>query len=219
LGVLTFGDSAPLAQPPRAGRLGQQSLRRAVQRLAGPLEPDGSGPTALGAALHRVNRLARRRGLVVVVSDFRFPAFPAHATDPADAAGAPEWRRPLVQLAARHDVVAVEVRDPREGELPDLGAVTFVDPETGRELRVDTGDRRLRERFAGAAAAERAQVARHIQTTGAAHVVLSTSGDWLRHLAGFLLLRRTSRTSRGTARAAPAAAAARARGANQGGRR
>jgi uncharacterized protein (DUF58 family) len=80
----------------------------------------------------------------------------------------------------------VEIRDPREQELPDIGEVAFVDPETGRQLRVDTSNRKLRERFAAAAAAERAEVARALRSTGAHHVVLSTSGDWLRVLAGAL---------------------------------
>jgi hypothetical protein len=61
-----------------------------------------------------------------------------------------------------------------------------VDPETGRQLRVDTRSRRLRERFAVAATAERAEVARMLGSAGARHVVLSTAGDWLRPLVTFL---------------------------------
>jgi hypothetical protein len=107
----------------------------------------------------------------VVVSDFR---------------GDREWRRPLLQLAGHHDVVAVEIRDPREQELSDVGLLWLVDPETGRQLRVDTRSRRLRERFAVAAAAERSQVTRMFSSSAVRHVVLSTSGDWLRPLVTFL---------------------------------
>jgi uncharacterized protein (DUF58 family) len=106
-----------------------------------------------------------------VVSDFR---------------GDREWRRPLLELAGRHDVVAVEVRDPREQELSDVGPLYLVDPETGRQLRVDTRSRRLRERFAVAAAGERAELARMLASAGVRHVVLSTKGDWLRPLVTFL---------------------------------
>jgi uncharacterized protein (DUF58 family) len=125
----------------------------------------------LGGALRNAGALARQRSLVVVVSDFR---------------GDREWRRPLLELAGHHDVVAVEVRDPREQELSDVGLLYLVDPETGRQLRVDTRSRRLRERFTVAAAAERAEVARMLASAGVRHVVLSTAGDWLRPLVTFL---------------------------------
>jgi uncharacterized protein (DUF58 family) len=126
---------------------------------------------SLADALVRTGALARQRSLVVVVSDFR---------------GDREWRRPLLELAGHHDVVAVEIRDPREQELSDVGLLWLVDPETGRQLRVDTRSRRLRERFAVAATAERSQVTRTFSSIGVRHVVLSTSGDWLRPLVTFL---------------------------------
>jgi len=113
--------------------------------------------------------------VIVVVSDFRGPL---------------DWRRPLLDLAGRHEVVAVEIRDPREQELPNAGALWLVDPETGRQLRVDTRSERLRARFAAAAAAEREEVARMFTSVGARHIVLTTSGDWLRTLAVFLRRRR-----------------------------
>jgi uncharacterized protein (DUF58 family) len=162
LGMVTFGGEHPRTSPPRAGQVGMLALHR--QLLQEP-PAEGSGPTQLGEALRRTDRLARRRGVVVVVSDFRGPR---------------EWRQPLRQLAGRHDVLAVEVGDPRELDLPDVGEVTFVDPESGRELRVDTGDRKLRERFAAAASVERQEVALELQNAGIEHIVLSTSGEWLR---------------------------------------
>jgi uncharacterized protein (DUF58 family) len=82
--------------------------------------------------------------------------------------------------------LAVEVRDPREQELVDVGELRLVDPESGRQLRVDTGDAELRERFAAAAAAERQGVVSVLAAAGVPHVALSTRGDWLRPLATFL---------------------------------
>jgi uncharacterized protein (DUF58 family) len=168
LGIVTFGDGDPQALPPRQGRVGLLGLLTAMRQ-----EPDESrvGATSLGEALGRTGALARQRALVVVVSDFRGPR---------------DWRRPLLELAGRHDVLAVEIRDPREQELPELGELWLVDPETGRQLRVDTRDRRLRERFADAASAERRDVSRTLAGAGVRHVVLSTQGDWLRTFAGFL---------------------------------
>ena len=104
----------------------------------------------------------------------------------SDFRGPQDWRRPLLALAGKHDVVAVEIRDPLEQKLPNAGELWLVDPETGRQLRVDTGDARLRDRFAKAAAEERSGLASSLSSAGVRHLVLETSGDWLRSLAMFL---------------------------------
>ena len=168
LGVLTFGDAAPRTVMPSQGRRGMLGLLTALRAE----EQAGNGATSFGEVLGRINRMGRHGNLVVVVSDFR---------------GDSSWRLPLLELTARHTVIAAEIRDPREQEIPDVGEVWMTDPETGRSLRVDTGRREIRERFAQAAAGERADVARLLTESGARHVVLSTAGDWLRPFAGFLL--------------------------------
>jgi uncharacterized protein (DUF58 family) len=172
LGIVAFGEGRPQATPPRQGRVGLIGLLTELRE-----DPEArAGSASLGEALLHAGAIARQRALVVVVSDFRGPI---------------DWRLPMLDLAGRHDVVAVEIRDPREQELPDLGELWLVDPETGRQLRVDSRDSALRARFAAAASGERQGVSRAIATTGARHVVLSTAGDWLRPLAAFL--RRTGR--------------------------
>ena len=168
LGIATFGDSQPSTVPPTQGRHGLLGLLVALGR--GP-ERAHVGATSLGEALARVGAIARQRGIVAIVSDFRGPL---------------DWRTPMLRLLDRHDVLAIEVRDPREQELPDVGELWLVDPETGRQVRVDTRDASLRERFATAAAEERSGVARVLTAIAVPHLVLSTSGDWLRPLAAFL---------------------------------
>jgi uncharacterized protein (DUF58 family) len=170
LGVVTFGDAQPRSTPVRQGRQGLIGLLAALHGEVDEPE-ERVGATSLGEAIRRADALARQRSFVVLVSDFRGPD---------------DWRRPLLQLAGRHDVVAVEIRDPREQELPNAGELWLVDPETGRQLRVDTRSAKLRRRFAEAASAERVGVARTFASVGVRHVVLSTSGDWLRELALFL---------------------------------
>jgi uncharacterized protein (DUF58 family) len=172
LGVTTFGDGNPTTLPPAQGRTGLIGLLATLQR-----EPDQEhvGVTSLGDALRRTGAIARQRGIVVVVSDFRGPL---------------DWRKPLLELMSRHEVLAVEIRDQREQELPDVGELWLVDPETGRQIRVDTRSASLRDRFAAAAEEERSGVARVLSALGVPHVVLSTSGDWLRHYASFLGRRR-----------------------------
>lgn len=167
LGIATFGGTAPRAVPPRQGRAGLLGLLLALRADDEPAH----GQASLGEAFRRVGALARQRSLVVVVSDFRGPI---------------DWRRPLLELAGRHDVLAVEVRDPREQELPNVGELWLVDPETGEQLRVDTRDARLRSRFATAAAEERTGLERMLTAVGVRHIALSTSGDWLRTFAVFL---------------------------------
>ena len=172
LGILTFGGAETKTLPPAQGRHGLVGLLAALREEP---EPQRIGATSLGAALARTAATARQRGLVVVVSDFRGPL---------------DWRPPLLELLPRHDVLAIEVRDPREQELPDVGEVWLVDPETGRQVRVDTRSPLLRARFAAAAAEERTGVARVLSALGVPHTVLSTRGDWLRALAVFLRGRR-----------------------------
>jgi len=168
LGLVGFGDGEARTLPPRQGRIGLLGVLRELR--AGELG-DGDGSGTLAAGLDTVGALARQRSFVVVVSDFRGPQ---------------TWRPPLLRLAGRHSVAAIEIRDPREQELADVGELRLVDPETGRQLRVDTSSSRLRERFAAAAADERKALTTTLASAGVAHVVLSTSGDWLRPLASFL---------------------------------
>jgi uncharacterized protein (DUF58 family) len=191
LGVVAFGDREPRVLRPRQGRLGLLGLLAELR-----VEPagDGGGADALSGATRRLAALARARGLIVVVSDFRGPR---------------DWEEPLRALRARHGLLAVEVRDPRELELPPAGDMWMVDPETGRQLVVNTSRRSVRGRFAAAAAAERAEVTAALRRAGADHLVLSTAGDWLRDLAGHLRradnMRRAALAAGGPGRAAAAA--------------
>ena len=123
-----------------------------MQRLAAEgVAPDGLGDDGgLADGLWRVRRLAREAGLVVVVSDFR-----------ADG-----WQRALRSLRDRHSVLAVEVGDPREAELPDAGHLVLVDPETGRLVEADTTSSRLRARFAAAEAERREALRRDAAPRG-----------------------------------------------------
>jgi len=121
-------------------------------------------PHDLADALRFVERAARQPGLVAVISDWR-----DHEA----------WSRPLGALRARHSVMAIEISDPREQELPDAGRLTVVDPESGDLLRVDTSRRQVRERFAEVERQRREQVARELRRLRVDHVALSTQDDWL----------------------------------------
>lgn len=166
--------------PARAGRRHAQGLLRAI---AGTVARPGT--TDLGGLVEALARPPRRRGLAVVISDFLAPP--------------QRWAPQVRRLAVRHEVLAVEVVDPRELELPDVGVLELVDPETGVVHEVHTGDRRLRRAYAEAAGAQRAAIESALREAGVPRLRLRTDSDWLidivRHVAG----RRHVRT-RGAAR-------------------
>jgi uncharacterized protein (DUF58 family) len=166
--------------PARPGRKEAQGLLRAIAKTPSP-----PGRASLGTLIDALNRPPRRRGLAAVISDFLVP--------PA------EWARPLRKLAVRHDVLAIEILDPRELELPDVGILALADPETGVVHEVQTSDRRIRERYAAAAAAQRTAVAAAIRGSGAQHLRLRTDSDWLLDIVKFVAAARHART-RGTTR-------------------
>ena len=127
----------PTRQPARARRLRRRPEARRSRRARGAPACSASCSRCARAgdgraagdvarpALRMVGRMAQQRSLVAVVSDFRGPR---------------DWRGPAAPARRRHDVLAVEIRDPREETLPNVGELRLVDPETGRQLRVDTAN-------------------------------------------------------------------------------
>ena len=174
------GPGTMLRLPARSGRKEAQGLLRAV--AGAEIRP---GRSDLGALVDMLNRPPRRRGVAVVISDFLAPP--------------PQWGRPLRKLRVRHDVLAVEVVDPRELELPDVGVLPVVDPESGELHEVQTADPGLRRRYAEAAAAQRGAIAAELRAAGAAHLRLRTDRDWLLDMVRFVAAQRHART-RGTTR-------------------
>jgi uncharacterized protein (DUF58 family) len=162
VGLVAFGAAAPRILPPRGAKPGMVALRR---MLAEGVAPDGQHDAGgLADALHRVGRMAHQPGLVVIISDFR---------DQSD------WQRPLGSLRLRHSVLAVEIIDPREAEVPAVGHLALVDPETGARIEVDTSSRRVRERFAELERQRRDTLARELRRLRVDQVTLATDQDWL----------------------------------------
>ena len=163
VGVVAFGTpSGPRILPPRGSKPGMIALHKLLDE---GVMPDGHHDAAgLGEALSRALRLATQPGLLVVISDFR---------DQHD------WMRPLGALRLRHAVLAIEVSDPREAELPALGRLALVDPETGVLVQVNTSSRGIRERFAALERERSEAVADELRRLGVRHVPLSTDQDWL----------------------------------------
>ncbi len=173
-GIVGAGDD-PQWVHHRAGRthlMGLLGRMYAVER--------DSGEGDLTRILEAAERLAKRRGFVVVVSDFL-------------DGGA--WAAALRGLASHHDVLAIEVIDPRELELPDIGTITMTDPESGRRRFVETSSAALRASYAEAAAQERAEHRRTIRAAAADHLVLRTDRDWVGDLIRHVAFRRRGQTT------------------------
>lgn len=172
IGAVMAGPDGNQIVPARGGK---DHLMAVLHRLvAAAHEP--TGRTDLGGALMMLGGIARRRGLVVVVSDFLEPP--------------EEWERRLAQVAVRHETVCIEIVDPREVELPSVGVLSLVDPRTGDVLEIQTANPKVRERYAAAAAAQRDAIASAIRRAGADHLQLRTDRDWLLDIVHFVARRR-----------------------------
>jgi uncharacterized protein (DUF58 family) len=169
LGAVLLTAAGPVLVPARSGRTNLASL---LQQAAAA---GSGGTTDLAMGVERLALLARRRGLAIIISDFLGPA---------------TWERAVARLARRHDTLAIELVDPREVRLPDVGFLTLVDAETGRRRTVDSGRPEVRAAYAAQAAARAEAVATGLGRAGAGHLRLSTDRDWVGPLVRFLEQRR-----------------------------
>lgn len=157
VGALLFSDRVEQVVPPRKGR--RHALR--VIRDLVAFAPEGRA-TDLAASLTYAVRLLHHRSIVVVLSDFL----------------ATGWERPLQRLAARHEVVAVTVDDPRERALPASGWLDLEDAESGRRVVVNAGSAEVRARHASLAERRVEERRRNLVTAGVDHVALVTGQDY-----------------------------------------
>jgi uncharacterized protein (DUF58 family) len=150
-----------------APRKGRRQALRVISDLLG-FQPSGSG-TDLGAALAYLEPMLRRRAVIFLISDFLGTGYES----------------PLGRLARRHDVIALQLIDPRERELPDVGLVTLWDPESGSWRVVDTADVALRQRFRARASAFDAALERTLLESGADLLRLETGKSYAEPLLAF----------------------------------
>ncbi len=173
LGAVLLTGSGPIVIPARSGRTHLISVLARAE--ATPI----TGTTDLAAGIDRLNMVSKRGGLVVIISDFLGPT---------------TWERAVARLSQRHDTLAIELVDPRELRLPDVGYLTVVDAETGRRREVDTSRPEIRAAYAAQAARRAESVATGLTRAGASHVRLSTDRDWVGPLVHCLDQRQRART-------------------------
>jgi uncharacterized protein (DUF58 family) len=178
VGALLFDERVRAIIPPAAGRT---ALLQLIARMGRAAESPADGSTDLGRALIEAGRLIRRPSLIVILTDFLTPI---------------GWQQPLSALAMRHEVIAAWVTDPREREIPDVGVVTFEDPETGQQILVDTGSAPLRARFEDAASAQRASIRADLVRARTAVAELTTAEEVVPQLVTFIKQREAQRGRR-----------------------
>jgi len=155
---------------------------RLIKELQDYPRPARAPRTDLADLLSSALRMVGRRSLVFLVSDFL---------------SVPGWDRLLAMVAHRHELLAVRLSDPFDGEIPDVGPLVLEDSETGEQLFVDTHDRRFRRRFAEISRARREELNGLMARSGVDQLSLSLDGDLARDLVRFAAARAQRRTARG----------------------
>ncbi|TMH01326.1 MAG: DUF58 domain-containing protein [Betaproteobacteria bacterium] len=172
VGAMFYGGGVDTVIPARTGR--RQVLHILHKILARP-ELARSEATNLQDFLATAFQIIPRRSLVFIVTDF---------------ISTPGWAKPLVQLARRHEVVAVRLYDHLERELPDLGLLVMQDAETGEQIFVDTHDRKFRRRFAAIAERRENELRGAFRQAGIDALELATDDDLMDAVLRFADLRK-----------------------------
>ncbi|MCO6451926.1 MAG: DUF58 domain-containing protein [Caldilineales bacterium] len=166
VGLLMFTDQVELYIPPRKGR--KHVLRLIRELLA--FKPKRRG-TNIKIALDTVNQALKRRSIIFLISDF--------VADPQT------YRRELAVSNRHHDVIAVELRDPLETEIGDVGLLALEDPETDEILWVDTHNRAWRQAFHSRVQQVEAVKKAAFRQSAVDRIVVGTGEDYVVPLAAF----------------------------------
>lgn len=174
VGLVLGADQIETIVPPKKG---QKHGMRVLREILGS-ESERSG-TDLSVLLETLIRVARRRSVAFLISDFFAEGF----------------ERRLALAAAKHDLIPILLVDPRDEELPDVGLANFEDWETGEAHLVDTSDARVREHYAASVRRSRARLVRTFQKLGLDHCVVRTDQPYVGPLRA-LFQRRARRAHR-----------------------
>ena len=173
VGMAAFATDVVLAVPPAKGS------SHVLRMLRDLLTLQAGGRTELGRALRYAGRVMRKRGVVIVISDF-VATHPDHVWEPA-----------LAQLSRRHDVVAVCLRDPRETALATAAQGAIVQwggAERGDVLLADDGISHTQQRELES---ERRRMLSRLRQCGCDAVMIDSDDDWIPILVGLFRQRRS----------------------------
>ncbi|HEY2781724.1 MAG TPA: DUF58 domain-containing protein [Steroidobacteraceae bacterium] len=176
VGLLLYTDQIERYLPPKKGR---RHVLRVVRDILYHT-PEAVGTDTV-KALDVANRLLHRRAVVFLISDFETPK--------NAAAVRVELRRAMRRTNRRHDLIAVQVEDPRERELPDVGIVALEDAESGEVIEVDTGSAAIRKRFKELSLARDLQLVNDFRSEGIDTLQLRTDAPYMPALQRFFKTR------------------------------
>tara|TARA_B100000745_G_scaffold222659_1_gene148582 strand:- start:1 stop:894 length:894 start_codon:yes stop_codon:yes gene_type:complete len=176
VGLLIFTDKPELIVPPRKGK---RHVLRMVRDLL-VFTPEGRG-TSIESALDTINRVVKRRSITFLISDF--------LVEPESL------RRPLAATNRRHDVIALDLHDPMEHQIPDVGLMVLEDAETGELEWVDTSNKAWKEAFEARVLDLEQQKRRLLSSLAIDHIQISTDKDYVVELNEFFA-RRSRRRAR-----------------------
>jgi len=168
VGLILFTDRVERFVPPKKGR---SHVMRVVTEILNA-DPDGEG-TDLGVALDLLGGIGKRRTVAFLISDFI----------------ADQYEKPLKVVSAKHDLIPIQIVDPREEELPDIGLALVEDLETGELVEVDTSDLDVRAEYARETLRQRAAREHLFRRLQLDHVTVSTDRDFVRPLTELFRLR------------------------------
>jgi uncharacterized protein (DUF58 family) len=168
VGLILFTDRVERFVPPKKGR---SHVMRVVTEILNA-DPKGEG-TDIGIALDLLGGVGKRRTVAFLISDFI----------------ADQYEKPLKVVSAKHDLIPIQIVDPREDELPDIGLALVEDLETGELVEVDTSDLAVRADYAREAQRQRATREHLFRRLQLDHVTVSTDRDFVRPLAELFRLR------------------------------
>jgi uncharacterized protein (DUF58 family) len=166
VGLLIFTDRVELYIPPRKGRV--HVLRLIRDMLA--FQPHGRR-TDIKIALDTINHVLKRRSIVFVISDFLI--------EPRS------YERALFVAGKRHDVIAIDLHDPLESAIPNVGLIALEDAETGELRLVDTGNKRWRAAFQEHSDRLNAEKLQTFVNNGVDRIQVSTDKDYVTALTTF----------------------------------
>lgn len=173
VGLLIFTDQVELYIPPRKGR---KHVLRIIRELLA-FEPKGTG-TDIKHALDSVNRLLKRRSIVFLVSDF--------------IAQPDSYRKELSITNRRHDVIAVDLSDPMEDGIANVGLLAVEDPESGEIVWVDTSNQKWQQAFSQRVSHLKDGKQQTFVNASVDHIAIGTAEDYTVPLTTFFE-RRASR--------------------------
>jgi len=168
VGLILFTDRVERFVPPKKGR---SHVMRVVTEILNA-DPQGEG-TDLGVALDLLGGIGKRRTVAFLISDFI----------------ADQYEKPLKVVSAKHDLIPIQIVDPREEELPDVGLALVEDLETGELVEVDTSDLDVRAEYARETLRQRAAREHLFRRLQLDHVTVSTDRDFVRPLTELFRLR------------------------------